>query len=104
MSSQSWLEMVAPALEMLNHIGPLRKNKNTALDDNPSYATTSLDFGRFKRHFISLLERVCRLAANQTNSTNEDAENDLPSNDEDKIVEMNESEWTNNTVSLAGIV
>lgn len=99
--------MIAPSLEMINYIGPLRKNKNTALDDNPSYATTSLDFNRFKRHFISLLERICRLAANQNNGTNDELESELmPSNehDEDKLTDINESEWTNNNVALSGVI
>lgn len=53
--------MTAPALDMINLIGPLRKNKNSAIDEDPTYDVNPFEYDRFKRHLLGLLERVCRL-------------------------------------------
>lgn len=74
---QSWEEVMAPSMEMLNYIGPLRKHKHGALDDNPSFVVGTLDLNRFKRHFSSLVERVCRLS----NSSGDNHETDKLSRD-----------------------
>lgn len=53
---------MAPSMEMLTYVGPLRKHKHGALDDNPSFVIGALDLKKFKRHFSSLVDKVCRLA------------------------------------------
>lgn len=75
---QTWEEMTNDSLDRLNHIGPLRKNKNASIDDNPSYAATSLDINRYKRRLSSILERVCRLSSKKDNNPDE---NNLLEND-----------------------
>lgn len=57
---------------MHNHLGPLRKNKNSSLDDHLTFAITNLDINRFKRHFASLLERVSQMASMHSQSSSED--------------------------------
>lgn len=91
---------------MLNHIGPLRKNKNTALDENPSFAITSLDVNRYKRHFTSLLERVCRMAANvgQSGTTETDDDTIEEKHEIEEEQEPPTSEWLNSTISSTGII
>ena len=87
---------------MLSHIGPLRKNKNTSLDENPSFAITTLDINKFKRHVLALLDRICRLILrptdkSDTKSHHEDDNDDIAEeNNEDAIDtvdENQESEW-----------
>lgn len=67
---QSWEEMTAAGLNMLNYMGPLRKNKNTPADDDPSIDVAPFDFERFKRHLTGLLERVSRLLTQNDQKTN----------------------------------
>lgn len=96
-------------------MGPLRKNKNTPLE-NALIEISVFNFERFKRHLTSLLERVCRLAqsqdtkqnlsqANDPNDTqtehilNDVIEKDL---DENKIVEE-ESDWINDVKQTSSV-
>lgn len=74
-------------------MGPLKKGKNTALDESPSYATLALDIGRFKRHFIGVLERACRLVATVPNERSDSAE--LDDTLEEEVI-SEQSDWTNN--------
>lgn len=88
---QTWEETTNDSLDRLNHIGALRKNKN-AIDDNPSYAATSLDITKYKRRLSSLLERVCRLCSKKDNNQDD---NNLLENDclEEENEEENTSDW-----------
>lgn len=65
---------MAPSMEMLTYVGPLRKHKHGALDDNPSFVIGALDLKKFKRHFSSLVDKVCRLA------TGSDVSSDIAAN------------------------
>lgn len=60
---QNWEEKTAPAFDALNHMGPLRKNKHSPIDDINTFDTSPFEFERFKRHLHGVLERLCRLAA-----------------------------------------
>lgn len=66
---QNWEEMTAPAFDALNHIGPLRKNQHSTLDDINTIDICPFEFDRFKRHLQGILERLCRLAASDNNRT-----------------------------------
>lgn len=74
---QSWEEMTAPAFDVLNRIGPLRKNKNSAMDDTDTIDFSSFEFERFKRHLHVVLERVCRLAASENQAGSLDTDESL---------------------------
>lgn len=74
-------------------MGPLKKGKNTVLDESPSYATLSLDIGRFKRHFVGVIERACRLVVAVPNDRCDSTELD-DTLEEEVITEQ--SDWTNN--------
>lgn len=91
---KTWEETTNDSLDRLNHIGALRKNKNSSIDENPSYAATSLDINRYKRRLTALLERVCRLCSKNQNSQDENnlLENDL-------LEEENEEEYTSDWIS-----
>lgn len=91
---KNWEETTNDSLDRLNHIGALRKNKNASVDDNPSYAATSLDINRYKRRLSALLERVCRLGLKKDNSQDDNniSENDL-------LEEENEEEYTSDWIS-----
>lgn len=91
---QTWEETTNDSLDRLNHIGPLRKNKNAPFDDNPSYASTSLDINRYKRRFSALMERVCRLCSKKDITVDEN--NAL---DNDLVEEENEDEHTSDWLS-----
>lgn len=91
---KTWEETTNDSLDRLNHIGALRKNKNAPIDDNPSYAATSLDINRYKRRLSGLLERVCRLCAKKDNI--QDDGNLL---ENDCLEEENEEEYASDWVS-----
>lgn len=103
---QSWEEITAPALDMLNHNGPLRKNQNASIEEQPNFAVTTLDFVRFKRHLNSLMDRVCRLVANNSNNTTPAAPIDDSDDfsDENKLEFAEISEWVNDAVPTTGII
>lgn len=105
-NDQSWEEITAPALDMLNHNGPLRKNQNASIEEQPNFAVTSLDFVRFKRHLSSLMDRICRLVANNSNNSTPAAPIDDSDDfsDENKLEFAEISEWVNDAVSTTGIV
>lgn len=105
-NEQSWEEITAPALDMLNHNGPLRKNQNASIEEQPNFAVTTLDFVRFKRHLNSLMDRVCRLVANNSNNSTPAAPIDDSDDfsDENKLEFAEISEWVNDAVPTTGIV
>lgn len=98
---------MAPSMEMLTYIGPLRKHKHGALDDNPSFVIGALDLNRFKRHFSSLVERVCRLATAGVDDTSEISTNKKENvysgvsiasgiqEEPEHLDDMEESDWIN---------
>ncbi|EDW00984.1 protein PTHB1 [Drosophila grimshawi] len=64
----SWEESMAPGIDMLHHFGPLMRSKSTSthglLDGNSG--RDSFDYGRFRRHFVTLFDRIVRLASSST--------------------------------------
>lgn len=69
---QNWEEMTAPAFNVLNYIGALRKNKHATVEESSPVDIGPFEFDRFKRHMQGLLERACRLAGNRTASIDKD--------------------------------
>lgn len=89
--------MTAAGLNILNYVGPLRKNKNVAADDDPKLDVAPFEFDRFKRHMTGLLERVSRNGDQKANDIGEplDEEDDInesADNSKDKPKEE-ESDW-----------
>ncbi|KAH8403891.1 hypothetical protein KR215_005704 [Drosophila sulfurigaster] len=66
----SWEESMAPGIDMLHHFGPLMRSKSTSthglLDGNSTKDT--FDYGRFRRHFATLFDRIVRLASSTAES------------------------------------
>lgn len=56
---------MAPGIDMLHHFGPLMRSKSQSthglLDGDGS--KDSFDYGRFRRHFVTLFDRIVRLAS-----------------------------------------
>ncbi|XP_055320368.1 protein PTHB1 [Sitodiplosis mosellana] len=93
---QSWEEMTAAGLNILNYVGPLRKNKNAATDDDPTLDVAPFDFDRFKRHLTGLLERVSRSGgpkANDIKDTLTEEDDVIESTDNSKPPKEEESDW-----------
>lgn len=74
---QYWEEMTAPAFDVLNCIGPLRKNKNSTMDDISTIEINPFEFERFKRHLHGVLERLCRLTASDNRAGTTDANDSM---------------------------
>lgn len=92
---------------MIQHIGPLRKNKNATLDDQPTFAITEFDFNQFKKQFISILDRITRLTSTGTSneSTILDKLDDDALKKDPKAEELEEtSEWMNNIDGTTGLL
>lgn len=89
--------MTAAGLNILNYMGPLRKNKNTAAaDDDPAIDVTPFDFERFKRHLTGLLERVSRLLTNgdqKGNDIDETLAEEDDAADDSKASKEEQSDW-----------
>lgn len=93
--------MTATGLNSLNYIGPLRKNKNAAVDDDLTLDVTPFEFERFKRHLSGLLERVSRILATNGEQNVNDVGETLPEEDDNatdasemqKNTEAEESDW-----------
>lgn len=88
--------MTAAGLNILNYVGPLRKNKSVTADDDPTLDVAPFDFDRFKRHLTGLLERVSRNGQPKANDiddtlTEEDDTNELA--DSTKAPKEEESDW-----------
>lgn len=88
--------MTAAGLNILNYVGPLRKNKTVAIDNDPTLDVAPFDFDRFKRHLSGLLERVSRSGNQKGNNiddtlTEEDDTNELADNSTAPNEE--ESDW-----------
>lgn len=90
--------MTAAGLNILNYMGPLRKNKNAPVDDDPALDVTPFDFERLKRHLTGLLERVSRISMSgdhkdiddtltEEDDTNETTDNTKTTNKQE------ESDW-----------
>lgn len=91
-----------PALERLNHMGDLKSSRNAALEETPSYATLSLDIGRFRRHFVAIIERACRLAVSGGTAPVDD----FPEPDNDDTIDEHAeepltSDWNNTQVAIS---
>lgn len=56
---------MSPGIDMLYHYGPLNRVKNSeginAIETNITYE--NFDYNRFRRHILSILERIQRIAA-----------------------------------------
>lgn len=79
--------MLCGPLELLSYSGILRKNKGASLKENLSFNVASFDFDRVRRHLISLLERLCRIAQKGINAVDvEESSNLAPTQEE-------ESDW-----------
>lgn len=90
-----WEEITSPSLEILNYSGPLRKNKNSTLDEHPTITTNEIDIQRYKKQFGSLVERICRLVITKNDNKNDGEEfneNEDEFEDDEKI---ETSEWMN---------
>ncbi|XP_067634347.1 protein PTHB1 [Eurosta solidaginis] len=61
----SWEESMSPGIDMLHHYGPLNRAKNNetaaAIETNVTHA--NFDYTRFRRHMLSIFERIQRIAA-----------------------------------------
>lgn len=79
--------MTAAGLNMLNYMGPLRKNKNTSADDDPTIDVAPFDFERFKRHLTGLLERVSRLLTNADQKGNDTDDTLAEEDDTNELVD-----------------
>lgn len=92
--------MTAAGLNILNYVGPLRKNKNAPADDDPALDVTPFDFERFKRHLTGLLERVSRMSTNgekvnDIDDTLTEEDDTTESIDNTKTtIKPEESDWT----------
>ncbi|XP_054740776.1 protein PTHB1 [Anastrepha obliqua] len=70
----SWEESMSPGIDMLYHYGPLNRVKNNseginAIETNVTHA--NFDYNRFRRHILSILERIQRIAATTEATTEE---------------------------------
>lgn len=97
--------MIAAGLNVLNYVGPLRKNKNVQADNDPSLDMAPFDFERFKRHLTGLLERVSRQKSDgidetlpEEDGTTESGDNSKPTN------EQEESDWIFDVVQTMDIL
>lgn len=90
--------MVGPAVDLLDHLGPLKNSKNADFDDSAVYAAPAFDFDRFRRHLAALLERICRMAAG---SAVPDTVDDLSEYAENDMGVDEPSEWTNEVTTAA---
>lgn len=99
--SQCWEEMTAAGLNSLNYIGPLRKNKSAAVDEDPTLDVAPFEFDRFKRHLNGLLDRVSRMITtngeqkpNDVDETlAEEDDNATDASDQAKAARTEESDW-----------
>lgn len=88
--------MTAAGLNILNYIGPLRKNKNGAADEDLTFDKTPFEFDRFKRHLNGLLERLSRMVASSSTNDHKSFDSDetiqeQPLKEEDDTAENNEN-------------
>lgn len=98
---QCWEEMTAAGLNSLNYIGPLRKKKNVAIDEDLTLDVTPFDFERFKRHLTGLLERVSRMISTNgeqksneaTDTLTEEDDNATDASEMPKSTQDDESDW-----------
>lgn len=95
--------MTAPGLNFLNYVGPLRKNKNATIDEDP-IDLAPFDYDRFKRHLTGLLDRISRMCTTPSDQRSMDVDDTFPIseslNEEDDTINENtkgeceeESEW-----------
>ncbi|XP_055839334.1 protein PTHB1 [Episyrphus balteatus] len=60
----SWEQSMAPGIDMLHHYGPLNRSKSAGTQiSNTDISHEQFEYDRFRRHFLTLFERICRLAA-----------------------------------------
>lgn len=89
--------MTSPALDLLNHMGPLKHSKSNDFDDNPVYTATAFDVDRFKRHLVTLLDRIGRLSGRSNDENLADDANGAYEEATAMDVEM--SEWVNEVMA-----
>lgn len=85
--------MTAAGLNSLNYIGPLRKNQNSAVDEDPTLDMAPFEFERFKRHLNGLLDRASRMITTNGEQKPNDMDGTLPEED-DKAIEASEMSKT----------
>lgn len=98
---QCWEEMTAAGLNSLNYIGPLRKNKNATIDEDPTLDVAPFEFDRFKRHLNGLLDRVSRMITTNGEQKPNDVDETLAEEDDNatdaselpKTTRAEESDW-----------
>lgn len=76
-------------------MGDLKSSRNAALEETPSYATLSLDIARFRRHFVALIERACRLAVAGVGAADDFATDKDDTIDEHTEDDPTTSDWNN---------
>ncbi|XP_011207326.2 protein PTHB1 [Bactrocera dorsalis] len=71
----SWEESMSPGIDMLYHYGPLNRVKNSeginAIETNVTHE--NFDYNRFRRHILSILERIQRIASAEEATVEETA-------------------------------
>lgn len=92
--------MNASGLNVLNYVGPLRKNKNASTDDDPALDLAPFEFDRFKRHLTGVLERVSRMSAKDDQKTADidetlaEEDDNIEAADSSTAPKPEESDWT----------
>ena len=87
---QCWEEMTAAGLNSLNYIGPLRKNKSAAIDEDLTLDVTPFEFERFKRHLNGLLDRASRMITTNGEQKSTELDDTLPEEEDDNANETSE--------------
>lgn len=88
--------MTAAGLNSLNYIGPLRKNKNAATDQQDlTLDVTPFEFERFKRHLNGLLDRASRMidGEQKDDTLPEEDDNAIDASEMPKAAPAEESDW-----------
>lgn len=110
---QSWEESIFPALDMLEHVGPLHNDKDKTLNDYFSSVSAGqnveFDFGKLVTYIENCLTRVVQMSIKLGGGENEKID-DFPGgeNDEDTIHEepgeTEKSEWLNEALPAGAVV
>ncbi|XP_004522553.1 protein PTHB1 [Ceratitis capitata] len=88
----SWEESMSPGIDMLYHYGPLNRVRNSegvnAIETNVTHE--NFDYNRFRRHTLSILERIQRIAATEVGGeeTEENNQKTVGESDSEKTVDI----------------
>ncbi|XP_055920507.1 protein PTHB1 isoform X2 [Eupeodes corollae] len=75
----SWELAAAPGIDMLHHYGPLSRSKSSGNKiTNSDFSHEQFEYDRFRRHFSTLLDRVCRLASNSDKNKSKEKDKENP--------------------------